>query len=429
MKVLLLNQCFWPDVVATAQQLTDVARGLAERGHNVTVITGRRGYDDSQLQFPRRERWRNIEIFRVCSVAASKTSRWWRALNFASFLLACAFRLTFTRRQDVVVALTSPPLISWLASLFTRLKGGRLVFWVMDLNPDEAIAAGWLRAESVTAKLLAKLLVSSMRDAEKIVALDRFMKERLLLKGISPDRIEVISPWSQPVHFDQQGREAFRRDHGLTDKFVIMYAGNHSPCHPLDTLLEAAARLVRREEIAFCFVGGGSEQRKVKEFALANKLKNIRCLPYQPQEDLSAVLSAADLHMVVMGQAFTGIVHPSKIYNILAIRTPFLYVGPIESHMGDIIARLNDSGRAIQSVHGRPDLVSQFISDAARAFAMMGGDRSEANRQIGRSGPSNLIADFSKTTLLPRFIKEVEAAASEPGASTTETPAAKFQSA
>lgn len=428
MKVLLLNQCFWPDVMATGQQLTDVACELADRGHEVTVITGRRGYDDPKLLFPGHERWRNIEIFRVRSIAASKASRWWRALNFASFLLACAFRLAFTRRQDVVVALTSPPLISWLASLFTRLKGGRLVFWVMDLNPDEAIAAGWLRADSATAKFLAKLLRSSMQHAGKIVALDRFMKDRLLLKGISPDRIEVISPWSQDsVHFDQQGREAFRRDLGLTGKFVVMYAGNHSPCHPLDTLLEAALRFAGNEEIAFCFVGGGSEQGKVKEFSAANKLKNVHCLPYQSQADLAGVLSAADLHVVVMGEAFAGIVHPCKIYNILEIGTPFLYVGPKESHMGDIIASLNDSGSAVQSVHGRPDLVQQFISNAAHA---RNGDNSfKAKQRSVRRGQSNLAAAFSKTKLLPRFIKEVEAIASEPGASTTETPAAKFQSA
>ena len=187
MKVLLLNQCFWPDVMATAQQLTDLARGLAERGHQVTVISGRRGYDDPERGFQARERWHDIEIIRVRAIAAGKSSRWRRALNFASFLVAGALRLAVLGRQDVVVALTSPPLISWLASLFTPLKGGRLVFWVMDLNPDEAIAAGWLRPESSTARILGKLLQSSMRHAARIVVLDRFMKERVLQKGIAPE--------------------------------------------------------------------------------------------------------------------------------------------------------------------------------------------------------------------------------------------------
>src|SRR2546422_128742 len=267
MKVLLLNQCFWPDVVATAQQLTDLAVGLSERGHKVTVIAGDRGYDNSELKFLRRESWNGIAIRRIGAISAGKQTRWRRALNFGSFLVACAMRLVLMPRQDVVIALTSPPLISWLGSIFTRLKGGRLIFWVMDLNPDEAIAAGWLEPNSFTSKVLATLLNSSMRHSNKIIALDRLAKQRIVAKGISEDKIEIIPPWSHDdsVHFDEQGRELFRAAHGWSEKYVVMYAGNHSPCHPLDTLLGAALRLKAREEIIFCFVGGGSEQTKVRE--------------------------------------------------------------------------------------------------------------------------------------------------------------------
>lgn len=426
MKVLLLNQCFWPDVVATAQQLTDLARGLADRGHEVTVITGRRGYDDPELRFPRRERWHNIQIIRVRAITARKTSRWGRALNFASFLLACACRMAVTGRQDVVIALTSPPLISCLASWFARLKGGRFVFWVMDLNPDEAIAAGWLRPGSAAAKFLAKLLESSLRHAQKIIVLDRLMKERVKSKGIKgrgidADKIQVISPWSQDdlIRFDRPGREAFRRAHGLSEKFVVMYAGNHSPCHPLDTLLEAAGTLGEREDVIFCFVGGGSELRKVKEFAHSRSLTNIRCFPYQPQGELAAVLSAADLHVVVMGNSFPGIVHPSKIYNVLAIGTPLLYLGPEESHVTDIIEKLAAPERAMQVRHGQPEVITHLISNLAQGF-VAGNSKTES---------SNLAPAFAKSTLLPKFIAEVEALGPEVNASSADTAAAKFQSA
>ncbi|HSQ24262.1 MAG TPA: hypothetical protein VLN44_07630, partial [Pyrinomonadaceae bacterium] len=98
MKVLLLNQCFWPDVVATGQQLTMLARRLSERGHQVTVITSRRGYDNQKLIFAKNERWQGIEIFRISSVGLGKASRWRRALNFGSFLLAGAGRLLLIPR-------------------------------------------------------------------------------------------------------------------------------------------------------------------------------------------------------------------------------------------------------------------------------------------------------------------------------------------
>ncbi len=400
MKVLLLNQCFWPDVVATSQQLTGVARALAERGHSVTVIASRRGYDDAKLRFPARERWQGIEIIRLPSFGLGKTSRWRRAVNFASFSAACVCRLAIMRRQDAVVALTSPPLISWLAAWFTRLKGGRMIFWVMDLNPDEAIAAGWLKPDSMPAKMLAALLKSSMRHAQKIIALDRFAKQRIVDKGIQESKIEIIAPWSHDdtVCFGREGREAFRRRHNLSEKFVVMYAGNHSPCHPLDTLLEAAKKLSEREDIAFCFVGGGSEFGKVAEFACANQLRNIRALPYQPQSELSGVLSAADLHVVIMGEGYQGIIHPCKIYNILAVGTPFLYIGPIESHVSEIISRLPEQDRAFSAQHGQVDLAAESIINIAERFR--GGRVAVA--------PPVLTHEYSSRTLLPRFIAQIE---------------------
>ena len=403
MNILLLNQCFYPDVVATAQQLSEAARGLAERGHEVTVISSRHGYDDPRLRFSRRERWKEIEVVRLRSISLGKTKAWKRALNFASFTLACAFRLAVTSHHDAVVALTSPPLISWLASMFTRLKGGHLIFWVMDLNPDEAIAAGWLKADSVAAKLLGTLLNSSMSRADRIVVLDRFMKDRIVAKGIPEEKIAVIPPASDDsVRYDAQGREEFRTRHNLSGKFVVMHAGNHSPCHSLDTLLASATQLKGRDDIVFCFVGGGSELCKVRSYARAQQLENIYCLPYQPQEKLAALLSAADLHVVVMGEAFRGIVHPSKIYNILATGLPFLYIGPNESHMGDIIARIGNNGLAMHANKGDvPSVIRQILNSTDRVRSTETPER------------TILAQDFSRGTLLPKLIAEIESAASD----------------
>jgi glycosyltransferase involved in cell wall biosynthesis len=412
LKVLLINQCFWPDVVATSQQLTAVARELAARGHEVTVIASRRGYDDPRLRFPAREHWQGIEIIRLRSVALGKTSRWRRALNFASFSAACLWRLAWTARPDIVIALTSPPLISWLASLFTRIKGGRMVFWVMDLNPDEAIAAGWLKANALPARSLESLLQSSLRHAHKIIVLDRFMKERIVARGIPRERIALAPPARDgSVRFDREGREAFRRRHGLSEKFVVMYAGNHSPCHPLDSVLAAAAELRARADIAFCFVGGGSEHFKVKEFARVRQLENICCLPYEPQPNLAALLSAADLQVIIMGEAFVGIVHPSKIYNVLASGSPFLYVGPPESHIGDLISSLPEPLQAASVEHGRVNDVVALLRARADAFHSGHGRRFDVS--------SDLMNELSQ------IVTQIELTRAE----TVEAEAPKLQSA
>ncbi len=412
MKILLLNQCFWPDVVATSQQLTALARRLTEQGHKVTVLAARQGYDDPKLDFPRRETWNGIEINRVSSLNFGKKNPAARTVNFGSFLLMSALRMLTLPRQDVVVALTSPPLISWLASVFTRLKGGQMVFWAMDLNPDEAIAAGWLKDNSFTARFLSRLLKSSMVHAKSIVALDHFMKQRIVDKGISEAKIAVIPPAPDPhVRFDDEGREAFRQRHGLTEKFVVMYAGNHSPCHPLDTLFESAKTLQGENRVAFVFVGGGSELEKVKPFAHAHQLTNITCLPYQPQSNLSAVLSAADLHVVAMGDPFIGIVHPSKIYNILSIGAPFVFIGPEESPMSEMISQISDSRIATQVRHGERLELARLISEAARATPDVQ-PRSVRAEVANRDSVSDLIAviesaqgNFSDDSVVDRVVR------------------------
>jgi glycosyltransferase involved in cell wall biosynthesis len=218
----------------------------------------------------------------------------------------------------------------------------------------------------------------SLRRAETVVVLDRFMAERVQEKaganhggraGRRAPAVVTIPPGARGVRYDEAGRRAFRERHGLEGKFVVMYSGNHSPCHPLETLLEAAERLRDDASIRFVFAGGGTEQPK----AAARGLANVLVLGYQAEETLAGSLSAADLHAVVMGEPFVGIVHPSKIYNVLAVGIPVLYIGPAESHVTEI-ARDGDGAGGPRwfhaARHGDAEAVVSHIlaARAERAF-------------------------------------------------------------
>jgi colanic acid biosynthesis glycosyl transferase WcaI len=362
-KVLLLNQYYAPDVASTAQHAADFARALAAESHDVTVLAGHRSYHDPHKCYPGREVIDGVSVIRIAGTGFGKSSRWRRAIDFATFLLACIWHILRIRDVDVIVAMTSPPLLSVLAALARPFIGGSLHLWLMDMNPDEAVVAGWLRNGSLIARLLEALHRYSLRRAARIVVLDRFMKRRIEDKGIPADRIVVVPPWSHDiVQWDPAGRDTFRREHRLDGKFVVMYSGNHSPCHPLDSLLEAARRLRDDAGLAFCFIGGGSGFTKVQAFARDHHLENILCLPYRPLEALSASLSAADLHVVVMGNPLVGIVHPCKIYNVMSLGIPVLYIGPAESHIRDLGSR----EWLLPANHGAVDEIVQRILTARR---------------------------------------------------------------
>jgi hypothetical protein len=136
-----------------------------------------------------------------------------------------------------------------------------------------------------------------------------------------------------------------------------MYSGNHSLVHPLDTILDAAEALKDDDRFVFAFIGGGKGKQAIEDqiqrleargqkseksissfqnFSVS-AFQNLRSLPYQPLDQIRYSLSAADLHIVSLGDNMSGIVHPCKIYGALSIGRPVLCLGPKDSYLGDII--------------------------------------------------------------------------------------------
>jgi colanic acid biosynthesis glycosyl transferase WcaI len=366
MRVLLINQVFYPDPQSTGQHLSGLAQGLVRHGHHVTVLTSRRGYDDPTRSYPARETWRGIDIIRVWSSGFGHGMKWHRILDFATFLVSAMLRALFLPRADAVVTLTTPPLLSVLGAGLAKVWRGRFIYWVMDLNPDEAIAVGWLKADGTLTHLLESMSRWSLRQADWVIVLDDYMRERVVAKGIAPQKIVTVSIWMHgDVRFDAEGRKRFRREHGLVEKFVVMYSGNHTPVHPLDTLVEAAAALRNDSRLHFCFVGGGIEWRKLRDRARLEAWPNATFLGYQPFEALSDSLSAADVQVVAMGNAFVGIVHPCKIYNFLAVERPFIFIGPERGHVPDLIRAAGLGALAGTVRHGE----SRALADELRRRA------------------------------------------------------------
>jgi len=341
----------------------------------VRVICGRRKYDEPSVLFKKKEVRNGVHITRIWNSSFGKGAKWKRAVDFATWLASAELALLREPRPDVVVTLTTPPLLSVQGARYARRVGARLVPWMMDLNPDEAVAAGWLRQGSVMERFLRKALERSFRQSAAIIALDRFMADRIEAKGIDRRKIHVVAPWAhdREVKPDPEGSKEFRVRHGLEKSFVVMYSGNHSPCHPLGTVIEAACQFHRgvnvnvavNEKIKFLFIGGGTGWNEIRALKEQEKLTNVICLPYQPLEKVGASLGAADLHIVAMGDAFVGLVHPCKVYNLLSLGLPWIGIGPKESHLGDLLKELGEGTGCASLRHGDGVALARLIQDRA----------------------------------------------------------------
>jgi colanic acid biosynthesis glycosyl transferase WcaI len=342
MKVLLLNQTFYPDSVATAQQLTDLALFLREKGYEVTALADRRGYDRRDIRFKAREEYQGIQIHRVPTTGFGRVTMLRRIIDAVVFDFMVVLKLLFMPRHDLVISYTSPPLIGLFGTLFCMLKGGRSVQWLMDVNPDAAIEVGYLEKGSLKARFFTYLLDFTLHHSQHIVVLDRWMKKRAIGHGVLASKISIVPPW--PPHAPEKSPDMpfdenpFRKEHGLQGKFVILYSGNHSIVHPLDTLLQGAKRFHNDPDVVFLFIGSGLRVEDVAAFKKKHELNNIVQLPHQPRKVLPYSLASANAHVVVLGNAVNGLVHTSKVYGILATGKPYLVISPKECHLVDLLA-------------------------------------------------------------------------------------------
>jgi colanic acid biosynthesis glycosyl transferase WcaI len=165
------------------------------------------------------------------------------------------------------------------------------------------------------------------------------MVERVRRKGVDVEaKTVVMPPWPHEttVHDVAHEENPFRKAQGLGGKFVVMYSGNHSPANPLTTLLDAAETFKGDPRLVFMFIGGGGGKKEVEE-RIAKGAKNIRSLPYQPLNEIRWSLSAADVHVVSIGDDVVGIVHPCKVYGAMSVSRPVLLLGPNPCHVSDLI--------------------------------------------------------------------------------------------
>lgn len=409
--LLVISQTFVPDPASVGQHMADVAVEMARRGHRVKVYASNRGYEDPSLKYAPRENLHGADVRRLPLSSFGKKSILTRVIGTASFMAQCFFAALLTPRLGGIFFSTSPPLVGVVACTVGLLRRVPVAYWAMDLNPDQLIALGKVKPTDFTARLLEAVNRFILRRSNLVVALDRFMADRLRSRGVPDSKMLVQPPWPHDQQIEDVDRDAnpFRRRHGLAnDRFVVMYSGNHSPSNPLKTLLDAAVKLKNDASIEFLFVGGGLGKREVEECIRDHGLTRVRSLPYQPMSELRYSLSAADVHVVSLGEGMVGIIHPCKVYGAMAVGRPILFFGPRPSHVSDLLDA-HDVG--VHVAHGDAD-------GAVAAIRRLRALPEQNRRAMGREAQHVLRGTLSHSLLCGRLCNALEGALSLPATAT-----------
>lgn len=343
MRVLAVNQFYAPDISATSQLLTQLCEDLARGGADVTVLASRGGYLGGG-KLAAHEQRSGVRVVRPWSSSLGKATIAHRLADYLSFWTTSIATLAAERKPEVVLALTTPPMIAAGAAAVCVARRIPLVTWVQDVYPEVAAAFGVLSERHPGYRLLAAAAAATHRVARFTVALSPAMAARLRQQGQRAERIRVIENWAdgQAIRPVPHALNRLRSEQGWQGRFVVMYSGNLGVGHDVATLLGAARRLASRvPRILFAFVGQGA--RRAEAVALAQGLDNVSFLPYQPADRLAESLSAADVHLSSLRSGLEGLLVPSKLYGVLAAGRPLFHVGPPGCELSRVI-REHDIG-------------------------------------------------------------------------------------
>ena len=335
---------------------------------------------------------RGVHIVRVWTSRRGRSRLVGRTLDYLTFYASAAWQvLRSSRRGDVVVAKTDPPLLSIVLMPIVKLRGAKLINWLQDIFPE---VAERLNIGGPIGRFLAKAVTPfrnwSLRSAKTNVVVGDGMAAHLEAQGISRSKITVINNWADGslIRPQAQPEIQLRREWLPPGRFVVCYAGNLGRAHDIETALSAMTLLQDRAvitptdaaaKVMFLFVGGGAKRAKLEKEALKRGLTNFRMRPYQPKENLSETLGIGDVHLVSLVPKLEGLIVPSKFYGIAAAGKPTIFVGSPIGEIARLIAHYRcgytispGDGEAlvdcILALMSNKELLSEMSARAREAF-------------------------------------------------------------
>lgn len=332
-KLLMYRNYFYPEVATTGQILTELAEGLTDT-FDVTVICEIPSYAqaiDEKYKTKRFyfEEYKGMKVIRVRVPEVNKQSKVSRVKYILSYFFNCIGATFKAGKFDLVFTVTQPPILGGLLGVIGKMATrGKLMYQIMDFNPEQTIAVNYAGNRMVLRAMMwfDKL---SCRTSDVVVTLGRDMQETLYkrFKNKNVPNNVVINNWIDetkvyPLEHSDERVAAFRKQYGLEGKFVIMTSGNIGLYYDFENLLKIMAKFKDEKDVVFAFVGDGLVKPKLQEYVEKHQLTNVVFAPFQKKEDLNYSLNAADVHIVTNALGVKGVSVPSKIYGILAVNKP-----------------------------------------------------------------------------------------------------------
>jgi colanic acid biosynthesis glycosyl transferase WcaI len=379
MRVLILSINYWPEVTGIGAFTTYRAEYLAAAGHDVEVCTTFPYYPEWKVpakyagRLCSSEDRNGVHISRSYAYIPNPATSIRRIFHEGSFVLSSLARAAFCKRPDVLLVVSPPLGLAVSAILLGRLWRVPYVFDVEDLQPDSAADLGMLPSFAV--KSLYALERAAYRNAALVTTLTASMRQRIIDKGISETKVELVEPRMDDSLAELSPDEgtAFRQRYDLDGKFLVTYSGNMGVKQGLGVVLEAAALNRSDDSMLFLLVGNGADCDRLRRRAAELQLANLRFLPLLDEVDFRGLVAASGVCLVTQQKIVSEVAFPSKIVTYLAAARPIVASVNPESEVARMTLE-SGAGKVVRA------------EDAEALLAAILEMRHNDLRELGRNG-------------------------------------------
>ena len=328
MRILIHGINYAPELTGIGKYTGEMAEWLAQRGHEVHVLTALPYYPEwSVHENYRGKKWHTetlngVKVHRVPLYVPKEVSSAKRIIHEFSFLLSTIpfwIKAIFSKKFDVVFCIAPPFHLAFFPWIYKSLRGSVWINHVQDLQVDAAKDLGMIRNKTLL-KAMFGLERFFLLRGNRVSTISMGMQDKILKKGVVAEKMLFFPNWvdSEAV-FPLPKEESLRLEMGFSaaDK-IVLYSGNLGEKQGLDAVIKVASRFKTDKTVKFVICGSGGGKDKLVELAKQYRLSNVFFFPLQPYEKLSALLAMANLHLVLQKSSAADLVMPSKLTGILA---------------------------------------------------------------------------------------------------------------
>lgn len=361
MRVILVSEFFYPYKTGTQKILTELTEDLIEYGLEVDVLTTNNAYREKKIKLPKYEEHNGIKIKRILATSFDRDNKIGRVINYITFTTSVFFNLLMKKDYEKVIFVSNPPLVPYIGYLMKKIKKKEYVYLVHDVYPDVAERLGVIKKDSIVYKLMDKINNKIYTNASKVIALGSDMKQVIKAKGIQEEKIDIVTNWADSnITYKKAVTEDFYSKYNLNDKFNILYTGNISKVHAIDTIVNVARKMVDNKKVKFTFIGNGSNKDYLEKVIEKENLDNIQLFDYVFGEEYNNLLNCADVFITTLQKGIEGLGVPSKTYTYMSVGKPLIAIMSDKSEIGSMVNKY-DLGKQFNS--NEIDEIYEYINE------------------------------------------------------------------